>query len=197
MAHFYFLVDQGAEHGAPQNSDVFRGWMTVFARQWGSFLDTTESFSPEALKSFIDYAPEYRVEESLVNGLPNMPSGWLTFNQFFARELNPGLRPTAKPGSNLLVTAPADCRYQHAYDIDADSNIPAPTIKATHRYGNIKQLIDGSAFSENFAHGTFVHLPPSSRARVGSGQRVLPDQRKGVYAGRAAESQIEVQQQRY
>lgn len=156
-AHFFFLVDQDIDDGAPQDCAAFRAWMTEFSRQWGSFLDTPESFNAEILQSFIDDAPEYRVEESMIGGRPNAPSGWLTFNQFFGRELNGGLRPIAEPGNNLTVTSPADCVYQHAYDIDTDSNIPATTIKNTHKYGNIKQLIDGSAYSGTFAGGTFVH----------------------------------------
>jgi len=133
----------------------------------GSFLDTADSFNPEILQSFIDNAPEYRIEESLVDGVPNMPSGWMTFNQFIARELNGGLRPIAEPASNLVVTSPADCIFQHSYDIDADSNIPATTIKDTHKYGNIKQLIEGSDYAESFGGGIFVHymLPPSAYHR--------------------------------
>lgn len=163
IAHFFFLVDQDIGDGALQDSETFRGWMTAFARQWGSFLDTPESFSPETLQSFVDYAPEYRVHESLVDGMPNMPSGWLTFNQFFARQLNGGLRPIAEPASNLVVTSPADCVFQRAYDIDEDSNVPNVRVK-TEKYGSIKQLIDGSAYSDGFAGGTFVHyeLLPSS-----------------------------------
>lgn len=154
MAHFYFLVDQGDE--PPQSSDALREWLTEFARQWGNFLDTPESFSPEVLQSFIDNAPEYRIHESLVDGAPNAPSGWLTANQFIAREINGGLRPIAESTTNLVITSPADCKYQHAYDIDADSSIPATTVK-NEKYGNIKQLIDGSQYSEMFAGGTFVH----------------------------------------
>lgn len=166
-AHFYYLVDQEVDGSAPQGSPVFRGWMTEFSRQWGSFLDTAESFSPEILQSFIDHAPEYRIHESLVNGVPNMPSGWLTFNQFIGRELNGGLRPIAEPASNAVVISPADCIFQHSYDVDADSNIPATTIKNTHKYGNIKKLIAGSEYAESFAGGTFVHfmLPPSAYHR--------------------------------
>lgn len=166
-AHFFFLVDQHAGDGAPQDSGDFRGWMTEFTRRWGSFLDTPQSFSQETLQSFIDYAPEYRVHESLVGGAPNAPSGWLTFNQFFGRRLNGGLRPIAEPSSNLVATSPADCVYQHAYDIDADSAIPAVTIKSTHQYGDVKQLIEGSQYAESFAGGTFVHymLKPSSYHR--------------------------------
>ncbi|POX99090.1 phosphatidylserine decarboxylase [Mycobacterium kansasii] len=156
MGHFYFLVDQKADGKAPQDSEAFRDWMTEFARQWGNFLDTPESFSRQVLQSFIDNAPEYRIEESLVDGVPNAPSGWLTANQFIAREINGGLRPIAEPASNVVATSPADCRYQHAYEIDADSNMPATTVK-NRKYGNIKQLLEGSAYSESFARGTFVH----------------------------------------
>jgi phosphatidylserine decarboxylase len=156
MSHFYFLVDQKIGDEAPQDVPAFRDWMTDFAREWASFLDTPESFSPEVLQSFIDNAPEYRIHESLVDGVPNAPSGWLTANQFIAREINGGLRPIAEPTSNLVVTSPADCSYQHTYDIDADSNIPATTVK-NRKFGNIKQLIEGSTYADSFAGGTFVH----------------------------------------
>jgi phosphatidylserine decarboxylase len=170
LSHFFWLVDQKVDEGQTaiaENSDVFRDWLTEFARQWGSFLDTTESFSQEVLDSFLENAPEYDVRASMIHGIPNMPSGWLTFNQFFARRLNAGLRPVADPASNLVVTSPADCMYQHTYDIDSESNIPATTLKGTHTYGNVKQLIEGSRYAESFAGGTFVHymLPPSSYHR--------------------------------
>lgn len=171
LAHFFWLVDQnvgdGDDQAIAERSSVFRSWLTTFARTWGNFLDTPESFDDEILQSFLQDAPEYTIEESLINGRPNMPSGWRTFNQFFARELNPGLRPIAAPGENRVVTSPADCSFQHAYDISADSEIPATTIKGTHRYGNIAQLLDGSRYANAFANGTFVHymLPPSAYHR--------------------------------
>lgn len=167
VSHFFFLVDQEVDGQAPQNSERFRGWMTEFARQWGGFLDTTESFSDETLRSFIKDAPEYRVHESLIDGVPNMPSGWLTFNQFFGRQLNGGLRPISEPSSNLVVTSPADCVYQHDYDIDADSNVPPVKLKGVNTFGNIQQLVEGSAHRDSFAGGTFAHymLKPSSYHR--------------------------------
>lgn len=166
-AHFFFLVNQEVDGESPQGNEAFRGWMTAFTGRWGDFLDTAESFGPDVLQSFIGNAPEYRVHDSLINGVSNMPSGWLTFNQFIARELNGGLRPIAEPGDNTVVTSPADCLYQQAYGIDAESNIPATTIKNTHKYGNIGRLLEGSAFADVFAGGTFVHyeLPPSAYHR--------------------------------
>lgn len=170
LAHFFWLVDQQVhEDGSAvaEGSESFRRWLTDFARAWGSFLDTPESFNEEILRSFLEDAPEYHVEESLVEGRPNAPSGWLTFNQFFARELNRGLRPISDPTDNRVVTSPADCSYQHRYDIAADSSIPATRIKQTHSYGNIGQLLEGSAYADAFAGGTFVHymLPPSAYHR--------------------------------
>ena len=170
LSHFFFLIDQkvdGDESAVAQNDEEFRDWLTEFARQWGSFLDTPESFSEEILRLFLEEAPEYTIEESMIDGRPNMPSGWLTFNQFFARELNPGLRPISDPVDNRVVTSPADCQYIRTYDIDAESNIPATRIKETHRYGNIKQLLEGSEYADAFANGTFVHymLPPSAYHR--------------------------------
>ncbi len=170
LAHFFWLVDQQLGDDTTstvQNNAAFGDWLTQFARQWGSFLDTPESFNQDILASFINDAPEYTIEESMVNGHPNAPSGWLTFNQFFARELNPGLRPITTPDDNHVVTSPADCLFKHIYDIDNDSNIPATTIKETHTYGNIKDLLKGSHYADAFAGGTFVHymLPPSSYHR--------------------------------
>ncbi len=170
MSHFYFLVDQKVgedETAVPQNSHEFREWMTSFAREWGSFLDTPDSFGQDIVESFLEDAPEYHVEESLVDGRPNNPSGWVTFNQFFARQLNHGLRPITEPSNNLVPVSPADCQYIRWYDIDNESNIPAVTLKEHHRYGNIKQLMEGSQYADAFANGTFVHymLPPSAYHR--------------------------------
>ncbi|SHF73999.1 Phosphatidylserine decarboxylase [Jatrophihabitans endophyticus] len=169
LAHFFFLVDQhdGEDAGAAEGSAEFREWLTQVATEWGAFLDTPESFDDDILRTFVQDSPEYTVEESLVDGRPNEPSGWRTFNQFFARELNAGLRPIAEPGSNLLVTSPADCSYQHSYDIDDESNIPAVRVKNIKTYGNIRTLLEGSEYADAFAGGTFVHymLPPSAYHR--------------------------------
>jgi phosphatidylserine decarboxylase len=93
----------------------------------------------------------------MIAGRPNAPSGWLTFNQFFARELNPGLRPIASPTDNSRVTSPADCRFKAMYPIGHDSTIPEITIKKTHRFASIEDLLKGSQYKSAFANGVFVH----------------------------------------
>jgi phosphatidylserine decarboxylase len=124
---------------------------------WGNYLNTTESFNDKVLKSFQKNAPEYKVEDSLINGRPNNPSGWLTFNQFFARQLNPGLRPIARPTENTVVTCPADCTFVAKYDIGPDSSIPEIKIKGTHKFANVEDLLKDSKYKKFFENGTFVH----------------------------------------
>jgi len=172
LGHFFFLIDQKVDDDSVivENSEAFAKWLTDYTREWGKFLDTPDSFDKDILDSFLRDAPEYTIEESLVNGRANMPSGWVTFNQFFARELNAGLRPIAEPTSNLVLTSAADCSFEHRFDIDENSQIPAIEVKTTHRYGKITELLEGSLYGERFAGGTFVHymLPPSAYHRFHS-----------------------------
>jgi phosphatidylserine decarboxylase len=159
LCHFYWLLDQseGEQPTIIQSIPWFSDWLVIYADCWGSFLDTTESFDDEVLQSFIESSPKYRVEDSLVDGKPNAPSGWLTFNQFFARELNPGLRPISEPTDNTVVVAPADCTYKATYPIATDSTIPDITIKKTHTFASVADLLEGSAHAGDFANGQFVH----------------------------------------
>ncbi|RLU92196.1 phosphatidylserine decarboxylase [Streptomyces griseocarneus] len=179
LCHFYYLVDQKVDKDGGkivQNDPWFKDWLVRYANAWGSFLDTTASFSDEQLQSF-SLAPRYRVQDSMVKDSegrlkPNEPSGWLTFNQFFARELNPGLRPIAKPAENSTVTLPADCTYKAAYDIDKHSDVVYPStgplrLKGTHTITSIPELLKEGTYSGKFANGKFVHyfLSPYSYHR--------------------------------
>ncbi|WP_103069677.1 phosphatidylserine decarboxylase [Aquimarina sediminis] len=160
LCHFYWLIDQRVGNDGNtivENIPWFSKWLVEYAKYWGSFLNTTESFNEEILESFIKYSPKYRVEDSMVDGKPNNPSGWLTFNQFFARELNPGLRPIENPTDNTIITCPADCTYKQTYAIDADSKIPKIKMKKTHEYASVEKLLEGSQYKDAFANGTFVH----------------------------------------
>lgn len=160
LCHFHFLIDQevGEDNSTiVQNIPWFSKWLVDYANLWGSFLNTTASFSDKILESFIKNSPQYRIQDSMVNGRPNNPSGWLTFNQFFARELNPGLRPIDDPTNNKVITAPADCTFRKKYSIGADSTISEIVIKQTHTVGKIDQLLEGSKYANDFAGGLFVH----------------------------------------
>lgn len=160
LCHFYWLIDQKVRTEScviVQNIPWFSNWLIEYANLWGSFLNTTESFNDDILESFIKDSPKYKVKDSMIDGRPNAPSGWLTFNQFFARELNPGLRPIDSPMDNRIVTSPADCTFKQTYAISEDSSIPEITVKQTHRFANIENLLEGSQYKHAFAGGTFVH----------------------------------------
>ncbi len=160
LNHFYWLIQQKGESEKKtilENFPWFNLWMVDYAISWGSFLNTTDSFQEKIAESFMKYSPSYRVEDSMINGQPNNPSGWLTFNQFFARELNPGLRPISSPSYNSVVTCPADCTYRAQYAIAGDSSIPEVKLKLTHKFANIAKLLDGSEYKHAFKNGTFVH----------------------------------------
>src|ERR1700687_1901209 len=91
LCHFYYLVNQETSKGVlAQYLPWFSNYLVEYAKQWGSFLDTQESFNADILQTFIRFAPKYRVQDSMADGKPN--AQWNSFNDFFARELNPGLR---------------------------------------------------------------------------------------------------------
>ncbi len=156
LCHYYYLVDQQTTSGTiVQNIPWFSQFLIDMANLWGDFLNTPESFNETILHSFITFSPQYRVQDSMVGGKPNAP--WNSFNDFFARELNPGLRPIDSPNDNSVVTTPADCTFRKKYAIDQNSNIPEIVVKQTHRFGNINQLLEKSQYADSFANGTFVH----------------------------------------
>ena len=166
LCHFYYLVNQETSKGVlAQYLPWFSNYLVEYAKQWGSFLDTQESFNADILQTFIRFAPKYRVQDSMVDGKPN--AQWNSFNDFFARELNPGLRHIDSPNDNTIVTMPADCTFRQKFVIKNDSSIPEITIKKTHKVANIKELLEGSQYANSFANGTFVHyfLAPSSYHR--------------------------------
>lgn len=164
LCHFYWLIDQPLTKGKKvvEEDEWFREWLIDYADAWGSFLDTTESFNHDTLNSFIEHSKKYRVQDSMIgtepHWRPNAPTGWLTFNQFFARRLNSGLRPIDNPNDNECVTAPADCTYKKHYSINGDSHIDniQITIKGVTRVATVMDLL-GDQYDKNFANGIFTH----------------------------------------
>ncbi|MFT7561100.1 MAG: phosphatidylserine decarboxylase [Flavobacteriales bacterium] len=179
LCWFYWLIDQPLEElngGVLQDIPWFSEFLVLWAADWGMFLNSDESFNDEVLNSFITDSPEYRVQDSMIPEVhnpeklrPNDPSGcWFSFNQFFARELNPGLRPISKLAHNKIITAPADCTYKKHYEIDDKGRIEPPiVIKGTHTYATVQQLLDKSEYADAFNGGHFIHffLGPNSYHR--------------------------------
>lgn len=170
LCWFYWLIDQPLESldgGVLQDIPWFADFLVLWAKEWGQFLDSEESFNDDILESFCTESPKYRIQDSMIPEVsnpekmrPNDPSGrWFSFNQFFARQLNPGLRPITYPFDNTTLTAPADCTYKKAYEIDGTGKIePEIVIKGTHTYATVQQLLDKSEYADAFNGGHFIHL---------------------------------------
>ncbi|KAK2593464.1 hypothetical protein QQS21_008837 [Conoideocrella luteorostrata] len=150
---FYFILDQDPVSGmqtkiVPSEVDrpltVISQWITMFAMRVGDFMSTEASLTPESLASF-ENQKDFHMEEALYP-----PGGFKTFNQLFCRHLKPGRRPIV--GDDKTIVFPADSRYDCAAPVNNDSTV---TIKQLP--WSINALLRGSAYSGEFAGGTWMH----------------------------------------
>ena len=160
LVTFHFLLDQPALRSlqAPAAPDAMTpsltplsAWIVDFARAWGDYLDTPasaahiDSFRTNPAFRWDDYMPP--------------PSGYLTFNQFFARHVKPGRRPVAGLCDDRVLVAPADAAFIGQWPIDAQSTIAvddaALPLKG-HRW-SLEQLLAGSPWAKRFAGGVVTH----------------------------------------
>lgn len=181
LCHFYFLIYQPLPSGCGtvQDNSWFAEWLVRYAQVWGKFCNSPDSISSQTIQSFVKNSKSFNITDSMIpmneedipgnvdqytirneKGQPlrpNSPSGWMSWNQMFARELNPGLRPIDVPTDNRVVCAPADCTFKATYPISSDNEVQNHIFKRTHNIGNVKDLLKGSKYEEAFAEGTYVH----------------------------------------
>lgn len=178
FCHFYYLINQPlVTRATVQDDKWFSEWLVRYAQVWGKFCDTPDSISPKTIQSFYRNSKRFNITDSMipinkedieVNQYtiyndqhqplrPNSPSGWMSWNQMFARVLNPGLRPIDSPSRNQVICSPADCTYKATYPISADNIVQEHIIKRTHSIGNVADLLKGSEYADAFAGGTYVH----------------------------------------
>lgn len=155
ICEFYFFLDQEPvrelqnrvtpSRQAPELTELSR-WMVSYANAWGRFLDTPESLTPESLRTFYD-SPAYNMSEYMP-----APSGWKTFNQFFARNYKPGMRPIASIGDDRVIVSPADSTFVGWWQINEQS-----TITVKNLTWSVMELLEGSPYRERFRGGVFMH----------------------------------------
>jgi phosphatidylserine decarboxylase len=139
----YYIINQAPEDRLSRD-EAFNAWMKKYAKSLGEFLDTPASAA--AIPSFTA-RPNFHVDDYFVG-----PSGWLTFNQFFAREVKPGKRPIAASFDDKVIVSPADSVFLGAWDIDADSKVAAKGVTWP-----IAKLLDGSPYQDAFKNGIYTH----------------------------------------
>jgi phosphatidylserine decarboxylase precursor len=140
---FYYLIGNSPQ-GILQSDPAFCAWTRQFAEEWGSFLDTTASAA--GIETFYS-DPTFHMAD-----FQKSPSGWLTFNQFFARQVKPGRRPVDGLCDDHIVVSPADSVYQGQWTIHDDSTITAKGLS-----WSVIDLLAGSPDQERFRGGVFTH----------------------------------------
>ncbi|NIM12501.1 MAG: phosphatidylserine decarboxylase [Candidatus Aminicenantes bacterium] len=143
---FYYLLDH-PDNGLLQRDELFVQWMVQFANDWGKFLDTPASTL--GIKTFLSN-PHFHIDDYQQD-----PSGWRTFNQFFARQVRPGKRPIACLYDDRVVVSPADSAFVGCWPIDENSTIFVKN-KNDREY-SIKELLDKSPYEDRFKGGKFYH----------------------------------------
>ena len=124
LSALYFIVDQEPVLSlqnrvipydkAPAITEL-SAWLVKYANAMGEFLDTPESLTPESEKSFYD-SPNYNMHEYI-----RPHGGWKSFNQIFARNFKPGLRPVAAISDQTVIVSPADSTFDGQWEIRKDS----------------------------------------------------------------------------
>lgn len=128
-----------------RTSRDFENWSRDVMAEWGHFLDSPASIA--GLGTFYD-DPAMKLEDYVVG-----PSGWLTFNQFFARQIKPGKRPIAGLADGRTIVSPADAVFKGAFPITDEATLEVKGI--THR---IADLLKDSELGERFRGGVFTHF---------------------------------------
>ena len=140
---FYYLISL-SPGGILRADKPFLEWTRKFATDWGAFLDTPASAAGIAT---FRTNPDYHMDEYLES-----PGGWRTFNQFFARQVRPGMRPVEYLHDDNALVSPADSVYQGRWPIAPHSKI---TVKGWK--WSVLDLLEGSPYQDRFNGGTFMH----------------------------------------
>jgi phosphatidylserine decarboxylase len=141
--NLFYIINHAPEDRLNRD-DSFIAWMRKYMEARGRFMDTTAS---TARISSYTTLPNFHIEDYIAD-----PSGWITFNQFFAREIKPGKRPIAEPSNDRVIVSPADSVFEGAWDIDANSKV---TVKGVT--WPIAKLLEGSPYQDAFKNGIYMH----------------------------------------
>ena len=142
--NLFYIVNHAPEDRLNRD-ESFIAWMKRYMEARGQFMDT-----PASAARISSYAalPNWRLDDYIAD-----PSGWMTFNQFFAREIKPGKRPIAEPCNDKVIVSPADAVFEGAWQIDANSKV---TVKGVT--WPIATLLEGSPYKDAFKNGIYTHV---------------------------------------
>jgi phosphatidylserine decarboxylase len=143
VREFYYLISHSPGNILKRDKQ-FNDWILDFVNSRGEYLDTPGSTA--SIETFLS-KPEFKADDYIKG-----PSGWLSFNQFLARQMKPGRRPIDAPCDNNIPVSPVDGIYMGQWPIEKNS---AVTVKGITY--SIKELLAGSDYSHKFNNGIFAH----------------------------------------
>ena len=120
------------------------GWTKEFVAARGKFLDSKPS------KSTI---PLWTTDSSIKNEeyiVP--PDGYQSFNEFFTRNLKPGVRTVASPTDDAVLVSPTDCVLNMIQPMTLGAKIPTKFNQKL----NVRQLLNNSEYAKYFETGTAI-----------------------------------------
>jgi phosphatidylserine decarboxylase len=142
---FYFMNKLQSKSGNAKaySAEIFN-WSVRFIKERGHFMDSKEStyYLDEWLKFVGPSIKDYIVPKG----------GYKTFNQFFARSLNPATnpRPISDPNDDSVLVASADTEINFI-----ESNLTLKTtLPVKTREINVAELLNNSKYAKNFVGGT-------------------------------------------
>ena len=166
LNYFFFINDipldeldgQTLYNNSLQYFEPYRTWLKTFAKAWGAYLDTEDSWN-QAYYDIVAKEDTFGISK----GWYEDASNWKTFNQFFARKLSsPAVRPIASPEDNSVVVSPADACTQGVWQIDEDGYIvqddEVGVQVKSKKFSSIAELVGpNSQYRDAFNGGTLTH----------------------------------------
>jgi phosphatidylserine decarboxylase len=125
------------------NREPGLSWTIYFVKEQGKFMDSKQSTGS---------INQWLADSSLHNNEYEIPTGGFnSFNQFFTRDLKPGMRPVARENDNSVIISPVDGIVNWInYDLKPDSALP---VKGRMKL-NLGQLFGNSPIANHFIGGT-------------------------------------------
>jgi len=140
---FYYVLNCSQQRCLVSHPD-FMHWVRDYVSSIGSWMDSPDSM--QQFSQFID-EPLYAVEDYIAP-----PGGWLTYNQFFARQIRPGCRPIAEPHDDSVIVSAADSTFCGAHRIGPESTIELKGLR-----WSIEELLSQSPYANEFVNGFYGH----------------------------------------
>jgi phosphatidylserine decarboxylase len=158
LCMFYFIIDmppinQWQNPILPDQKSPWMwlsDWLIRYAQDMGNWMKTPESITPESIKTFYN-APNYHMQD-----YPVPSGGWTSFNDFFARNIDPAVRPIDSPTDDTVIVNPADCVFDGTWPVrDPEADVNTFDVKGIP--WTINQLLDDFELGETFKGGIFTH----------------------------------------